>query len=99
MRDKQQKSQAELAFMSSAEVKPTARLAEGTETLAAGSRPESQAGNGRLRAGKLHRENLKAAKERGGEDKGAGAGDGRRGAELRPHPRQHRPEPRQQRRS
>src|SRR6266536_6185356 len=44
MRGKQQKSQTELAFMSSAEVKPTARSDEGTETLAAGSRPESQAG-------------------------------------------------------
>jgi len=41
MREKQQKSQSELAFMSLVEVKPQARLDEGTETLAAGSKPES----------------------------------------------------------
>ena len=61
MRGKQQQSQAELAFMSSAEVKPTARHAEGTETLAAGSISESQAGNERLMEVMLERENLKAA--------------------------------------
>jgi hypothetical protein len=45
---KQQKSQQELAFASSGKVKPEAPLGEGTETLAARSRPESQAGNERL---------------------------------------------------
>lgn len=48
MRGKQQKSQQELAFESSGKVKPEAQLEEGTETLATGSRPESQGQNERL---------------------------------------------------
>jgi hypothetical protein len=44
VRVKQQKSQEELAFMSAGEVKPKPVLVEGTETLAAGSKAESQAG-------------------------------------------------------
>lgn len=48
MRGKQQKSQCELAFMGDARVKLEARFDEGTETLAAGSSPERQAGNERL---------------------------------------------------
>src|SRR5260370_1194993 len=96
MRGKQQKSQAELAFMSSAEVKPTARLAEGTETLAAGSRPESQAGNERLMEVMLERENLKAAMQRVEENKGAGGVDGMRVEELRAYLKQHWPKLREQ---
>ena len=45
---KQQKSQQQLAFASSGKVKPEARPGEGTETLAVGSKPESQARNERL---------------------------------------------------
>jgi hypothetical protein len=48
MRERQQKNQPELAFMSSAKVKPEAERDEGTETLAVGSSPESQAGKERL---------------------------------------------------
>jgi len=45
MGGRQQKIQRELAFMSSAEVKPTALSDGGTEPSAAGSKPESHAGN------------------------------------------------------
>jgi len=45
---KQRKSQEELAFMSSAEVKPKAEFEEGTETPTAGSKAESQAGKEQL---------------------------------------------------
>ena len=45
---KQQKRQAELAFMSAGEVKPKPELEEGTETPTAGSKAESQAGSEKL---------------------------------------------------
>ena len=96
MRGKQQQSQAELAFMSSAEVKPTARHAEGTETLAAGSISESQAGNERLMEVMLERENLKPALKRVEENKGAGGVDGMRVEELRGYLKQHWPKLREQ---
>jgi len=96
MRGKQQQSQTEMAFMSSAEVKPAARLAEGTETLAAGSRPESQAGNERLMEEMLERENLKAALKRVEENQGAGGVDGMRVDELRGYLKQHWPKLREQ---
>jgi len=48
MGGRQQKIQRELAFMSSAEVKPTALSDGGTEPSAAGSKPESHAGNSDL---------------------------------------------------
>src|SRR5438105_7485900 len=96
MRDKQQQSQTELAFMSSAEVKPTARLDEGTETLAAGSRPESQAGNERLMEVMLERDNLKEALKRVEENKGAGGVDGMGVEELRAYLKQHWPKLREQ---
>jgi len=96
MRGKQQKSQTELAFMSSAEVKPAARLAEGTETLAAGSKPESQAGNERLMEVMLERDNLKEALKRVEENRGAGGVDGMRVEELRGYLKQHWPKLREQ---
>jgi RNA-directed DNA polymerase len=96
MRGKQQKSQSELAFMSSAEVKPEARLGEGTETLAVGSRPESQAGNELLMEVMLERENLKVALKRVEENKGAGGVDGMRVEELRGYLKQHWPKLREQ---
>lgn len=96
MRVKQQKSQQELAFASSDKVKPEARLEEGTETLAAGSRPESQAGNERLMEVILERENLKRALRRVEENKGAAGVDGMRVRELRSHLKQRWPELREQ---
>ena len=91
MREKQQKSQSELAFMSLVEVKPQARLDEGTETLAAGSKPESQAGNEQLMEVMLEQENLKAALKRVEENEGAGGVDGMRVEELRGYLKQHWP--------
>jgi RNA-directed DNA polymerase len=96
MRGKQQKSQAELAFMSSAEVKPTARLGEGTETLTAGSISESQAGKERLMEVMLERENLKAALQRVEENQGAGGVDGMRVEELRDYLKPNWPKLREQ---
>jgi len=96
MRDKQQQSQTELAFMSSAEVKPTARLEEGTETLAAGSISESQAGNERLMEVMLERDNLKEALKRVEENQGAGGVDGRQVEELRAYLKQPWPKLREQ---
>jgi len=96
MRDKQQKSQPALAFMSSARVKPEAQLNEGTETLAAGSSPESQAGNERLMEVMLERGNLKAALKRVEENKGAAGVDGMRVEELRGYLKQHWPKLREQ---
>src|SRR5207248_8780903 len=96
MRGKQQQSQAELAFMSSAQVRPTARHAEGTETLAAGSISESQAGNERLMEVMLERENLKPALKRVEENQGAGGVDGMRVEELRGYLKPHWPRLREQ---
>ena len=50
MGGKQRESQQELAFMKGAMVKPEARLREEAEPLAAGGRPESQAGNEQFHA-------------------------------------------------
>ena len=58
---KQQKSQQQLAFNGSGKVKPEAQPNEGPETLAAGSRTESQVSNERLMEELLERENLKQA--------------------------------------
>lgn len=93
---KQQKSQAELAFESSGKVKPEAQPLEGTETLAAGSRPENQAGNERLMEVMLERENLKQALGRVEENKGAAGVDGMGVKELRRYLKQHWPELREQ---
>ena len=93
---KQQKSQQELAFASSGKVKPEAPLGEGTETLAARSRPESQAGNERLMEVMLERENLKQALRRVEENKGAAGVDGIRVKELRGYLKQHWSELREQ---
>jgi RNA-directed DNA polymerase len=95
MRGKQQKSQ-ELAFMSSARVKPEAQLDEGTEPLAAESSPESQAGNERLMEMILERENLKEALKRVEENQGAGGVDGMRVDELRGYLKLHWPKLREQ---
>lgn len=89
MRGKQQKNQAELAFMSSAKVKPERLSDEGTETLAAGSRPESQARNERLMEEMLESRNLRAALKRVEENKGAAGVDGMRVEELRGYLKQH----------
>jgi RNA-directed DNA polymerase len=86
---KQQKSQLELAFASSGKVKPEAQFSEGTETLAAGSRPESQASNERLMEVMLERGNLKQALRRVEENKGAAGVDGRCVKELRSYLKQH----------
>ncbi len=96
MRVKQQQSQGELAFMSSAEVKPAARLDEGTETLAAGSNPESQAGQSGLMEVMLEGENLKQALKRVEENQGAGGVDGMCVDELRGYLKQHWPKLREQ---
>jgi RNA-directed DNA polymerase len=96
VRVKQQKSQQELAFASSGKVKPEAQLEEGTETLAAGSRPESQAGNERRMEVILERENLKQALRRVEENKGAAGVDGMRVKELRGYLKQHWSELREQ---
>lgn len=89
MRGKQQKNQAELAFMSSAKVKPERLSDEGTETLAAGSRPESQARNERLMEEMLESRNLRAALKRVEENKGAAGVDGMRVEMLRGYLKQH----------
>jgi len=96
MRGKQQQSQTEMAFMSRAEVKPKAQLDEGTEPLAAGSKPESQAGNEPLMEVMLARDNLKGALKRVEENKGAGGVDGMRVEELRGYLKQHWPRLREQ---
>ena len=86
---KQQKSQKELAFMSASEVKPELELEEGTETLAAGSKAESQAGNQQLMEVILERENLKQALKRVRSNKGAAGVDGMGVEELKPYLQQH----------
>lgn len=96
MRVKQEKSQAELAFVGSDKVKPETQPDEGTETLAAGSRPESQAENERLMEVMLERENLKQALRRVEENKGAAGVDGMRVKELRAYLQQRWPELREQ---
>jgi RNA-directed DNA polymerase len=96
MRGKQQKSQRELAFMSSGEVKPEAGVDEGAETLAVGSKTESQAGNEQLMEEMLKRENLKEALKGVEENKGAGGVDGMRVEELRVYLKQHWPKMREE---
>jgi len=86
---KQQKSQMELAFMGSAEVKPKAVSEEGTETPTAGSKSESQAGNNRLMEEILERENLMEALKRVQRNKGAAGVDGMGVEELTPYLKQH----------
>lgn len=93
---KQQKSQEQLAFVSSGKVKPEARLGEGTETLAAGSRAESQVGNEQLMEEMLERGNLKEALRRVEGNKGAAGVDGMRVEELRGDLKQHWPKLREQ---
>ena len=93
---KQQKSQQQLAFASSGKVKPEAQPSEGTETLAAGSRPESQAGNEQLMEVMLERGNLKQALRRVEENKGAAGVDGMPVEELRGYLKQHWPQLREQ---
>lgn len=61
---KQQKRQAELAFMSAGEVKPKPELEEGTETPTAGSKAESQAGSEKLMEVILEGANLKQSTPR-----------------------------------
>jgi len=86
---KQQKSQMELAFMGSAEVKPKAVSEEGTETPTAGSKSESQAGNNQLMEEILERENLLKALKRVRQNKGAAGVDGMGVEELTPYLKQH----------
>ncbi len=61
---KQQKRQAELAFMSAGEVKPKPELEEGTETPTAESKAESQAGSEKLMEVILEGANLKQSTPR-----------------------------------
>jgi RNA-directed DNA polymerase len=96
MGGEQQKIQGELAFMSSAEVKPKAVLDEGCEPLTAGSKPESQTGNERLMEVMLERENLLTALKRVEGNKGAAGVDGMSVTELRGHLKHHWPELREQ---
>jgi RNA-directed DNA polymerase len=93
---KQQKSQQQLAFSGSGKVKPEAQLSEGTETLARGSRPESQARNERLLEVMLERENLKQALRRVETNKGAAGVDGMGVGELRTYLKQHWPKMREE---
>lgn len=92
MREKQQKNQLKLAFDSKAEVKPEAAQIEGTETLTAKSKPESQAANKELMEEILERENLRRALKRVEQNKGAGGVDGMGVEELRPYLKQHWPQ-------
>ena len=96
MGGRQQKIQNELAFMNSAEVKPEALSDEGAEPFAAGSRPESQAGNERLLEVMLERENLLMALKRVEQNKGAAGVEGIGVTKLRSHLKQHWPELREQ---
>jgi RNA-directed DNA polymerase len=96
MRGKQQKSQMELAFESGAEVKPKAGLGEGTETLTAGGRPESQVRNERLMEEIIEGENLKQALKQVERNKGAAGVDGMRVGELRGYLKQEWPRLREQ---
>lgn len=82
--------------MSDARVKPEAGLDEGTETPAAGSSPESQAGNERLMEEMIERENLKEALKRVEQNEGAAGVDGMRVKELRGYLKQHWPKLREQ---
>ena len=77
--------------MSGGEVKPELSLEEGTETLATGSKAESQAENQQLMEVILKRENLKQALKRVQRNKGAGGVDGMRVEELKPYLKQHWP--------
>jgi RNA-directed DNA polymerase len=86
---KQQKSQREMAFMSSGEVKPELELGEGTETATTGSETESQAGNEQLMEVVLERENLKRALKRVQRNKGAAGVDEMRVEALKPYLQQH----------
>jgi len=99
MGGRQQKIQRELAFMSSAEVKPTALSDGGTEPSAAGSKPESHAGNEQLLEVMLERENLWAALKRVEQNKGAAGVDGMGVTELRGYLKDHWPDVREQLRS
>lgn len=93
---KQQKSQYELALAGSGKVKPEAQPGEGTETLTAGSRPESQASNERVMEVMLERGNLKQALRRVEGNKGAAGVDGVSVKELRAFLKQHWPQLREQ---
>ncbi len=86
---KQQKSQIELAFMSTGEVKPELALEEGTETPTAGGKAESQAGREELMEVILERVNLKQALQRVVSNQGAAGVDGMRVEELKPYLKQH----------
>ena len=92
MRGKQQNNQLKLAFESNAEVKPEVGLREGTETLTAESKPESQTANERMMEEILERENLRRALKRVEQNKGASGVDGMEVDELRPYLKQHWPE-------
>jgi len=92
MRGKQQNNQLKLAFESTTEVKPEVGLIEGTETLTAESKPESQAANERMMEKILERENLKRALKRVKQNKGAGGVDGMEVDELGPYLKQHWPQ-------
>jgi RNA-directed DNA polymerase len=91
MRGEQQKSQIEQAFEGGAKVKPEARHGEGTEPLAAGSRPESRVGSERMMEEVLERENLKEALKRVERNKGASGVDGMQVGKLRGYLKQHWP--------
>lgn len=86
---KQQKSQEELAFMSTGKVKPEAELEEGTETPTAGGKAESQGRNEQLMEVILERENLKQALKRVERNQGAAGVDGMGVEELKPYLKQH----------
>jgi RNA-directed DNA polymerase len=86
---KQQKSQEQMALVSSGKVKPEAQLSEGTETLTARSKAESQASNERLMEVMLGRENLKQALQRVETNKGAAGVDGMHVKDLRGYLKQH----------
>jgi RNA-directed DNA polymerase len=86
---KQQTSQLDLALTDNVKVKPEAVASQRTETLRAGSEPESQAGNERLMEVIVERENLKQALKRVEENKGAGGVDGMHVKELRGYLKQH----------